>query len=446
MSDRKDDAQNWDYDWLYRHSDSAGGPAAPSDPGDFSATEPTIKMPNGSQPPGPSQGAPLPPTAPQPQVWGQTPPSNQWGPPPSQPAAPPPGAYPNGWEQTPQQVPVASQPYPPPPVGVPPAAPVKRRKKRHPIRRTLLILLLAWIVFLVATPVHALYESTKVDAMPEGDRPAPQPGTAILLVGSDSREGLTAKQKKKLGTGSISGRRTDTMMLLYSPPSGEPALISLPRDSFVRIPGRGKNKLNAAYAFGGPQLLIKTIEHNTGVRIDGYVEIGFGGFAGVVDAVGGVQVCPEKRIKDRDSHLNLPAGCQTLDGATALGYVRMRKADPRGDLGRMERQREVTGKIVKKVASPMSIINPVRYWELWHAGMSSLNRADETGIVQLGVLGMSLRSISTGNGHTLTVPISNANARTSAGSSVIWNRKKAKQMFGSIREGSTDGFEQYAKR
>ncbi|PID50948.1 MAG: transcriptional regulator, partial [Propionibacteriales bacterium] len=293
---------------------------------------------------------------------------------------------------------MAPQPYTGPSAGTVPPATARRRKKRHPIRRTLLTLLLLWLVFLIGTPVHAVYESTTVDAMPEGKRPAPQPGTAILLVGSDSREGLSAKQKKKLGTGSISGRRTDTMMLLYSPPSGKPALISLPRDSYLPIPGRGKHKLNAAYAYGGPQLLIKTIEQNTGVRIDGYVEIGFGGFAGVVDAVGGVTVCPKKPIKDRDSHLNLPAGCQTLDGATSLGYVRMRKADPRGDLGRMERQREVVGKIMKKVASPMSVINPVRYWQIWHSGMSSVNRADETGIVQLGTLGLSLRRLAAGDG------------------------------------------------
>ncbi len=449
MPDRRDDDQSWDYDWLYRQSDGPSTPAAPAQPLHHPEPEPTVAMPNEPQTPVDPQFAPIPPVPPQ--SSGPVPP-NQWGSPGPAPypasqhyagGQPAPAPYWDGQQPPP---PAGPQPYAGPPTGAVPPAAAGRRKKRHPIRRTLLTLLFAWLVFLIATPVHAMYESTKVDAMPDGERPSPQPGTAILLVGSDSREGLTAEEKSKLGTGSIEGKRTDTMMLLYSPPSGKPALISLPRDSYLPIPGRGKHKLNAAYAYGGPQLLIKTIEQNTGVRIDGYVEIGFGGFAGVVDAVGGVTVCPEKPIKDRDSHLNLPAGCQTLDGPTSLGYVRMRKADPRGDLGRMERQREVVGEIMKKVSSPMSVINPVRYWQLWHAGMGSVNRADETGITQLGTLGIALRKLSTGDGYTLTVPISNPNARTPSGSSMIWNKKKAKAMFDSIRAGSTEGFEQYAIR
>ncbi len=86
---------------------------------------------------------------------------------------------------------------------------------------------------------------------------------------------------------------------------------------------------------------------------DGY-EVGFAGFAGVVDAVGGIQMCPEKAIKDPQSNLDIPAGCQQMDGATALGYVRMRKQDPRGDLGRAERQREMVGALAKKTLSPMT--------------------------------------------------------------------------------------------
>ena len=128
-------------------------------------------------------------------------------------------------------------------------------------------------------------------------------------------------------------------MIVYIPPAGKPALISIPRDSYLAIPNHGKNKVNAAYALGGPKLLEQTVEQNTGLRIDGYLEIGFGGFVNVVDAVGGVEMCLPTAIKDRDSHIDLPKGCQTLNGVKALGYVRMRKADPRGDLGRVERQR-----------------------------------------------------------------------------------------------------------
>ncbi|MDK7117442.1 LCP family protein, partial [Lactobacillus gasseri] len=93
---------------------------------------------------------------------------------------------------------------------------------------------------------------------------------------------------------------------------------------FVDIPGNDKNKINAAFAFGGPQLLIDTVEKNTGIHIDHYAEIGFGGFAGVVDAVGGIEMCPEEAIDDPLAGLNIQAGCQKFDGAGALGYVRTR--------------------------------------------------------------------------------------------------------------------------
>src|SRR5690606_41624203 len=103
-------------------------------------------------------------------------------------------------------------------------------------------------------------------------------------------------------------------------------------------------------------------ELNTGILVDGYLEVGFLGLVDLVDALGGIQVCLDAPIQDRDSHLDLPAGCQTIDGVNALGYVRMRKADPTGDLGRMERTREVIGKVASKAMNPLHLLNPVTYW------------------------------------------------------------------------------------
>ena len=102
-------------------------------------------------------------------------------------------------------------------------------------------------------------------------------------------------------------------MIVYAPPGGQPALISVPRDSYLPIPEHGSNKINAAYAFGGPELLVQTVEQNTGLRVDGYLEIGFGGFVNIIDALGGIEMCLPKAIKDRDSHIDLPKGCQTLE-------------------------------------------------------------------------------------------------------------------------------------
>ena len=111
--------------------------------------------------------------------------------------------------------------------------------------------------------------------------------------GSDSRDDLTEAERKELGTGGAVGQRTDTIMLLHTG-DGPNLLMSIPRDSIVDDPGHGdSNKINAAFAYGGPQLLVRTIEQSTGIRIDDYVEIGFGGFVGMVDAVGGVEICPK---------------------------------------------------------------------------------------------------------------------------------------------------------
>ncbi|MDO5499197.1 MAG: LCP family protein [Propionibacteriaceae bacterium] len=334
---------------------------------------------------------------------------------------------------------------PPPP---PPPATSRRRRRRRPVRsfaRTVVVLLLAWLVFWVGTPLYAWSTTTKVDAMPSGERPAHQPGNLWLLVGSDSREGLSEQERGRLGTGDIEGQRTDTMMLLYVPPSGRPALISIPRDSYVPIPGHGRNKINAAYAFGGAPLLIQTVEQNTGLRVDHYAEIGFGGFVNVIDALGGIEMCPAAPIKDRYSRLDIPAGCQTMDGPTALGYVRMRYADPTGDLGRMNRQREMVAGIVKKAASPMTVVNPVRWWQLNTGAAQSLHVDRDSGIGSLAGLAGPMMKLGTGQGVALTVPVANPNASTAAGSSMLWNTEAAGQMFGEIAAGDTSRLERFIR-
>ncbi|MGI3783677.1 MAG: LCP family protein, partial [Janthinobacterium lividum] len=254
-----------------------------------------------------------------------------------------------------------------------PAGGPKRPRKRHPVRnffRAVLVLVLLAVVWLVGVPAYAWSQVGRVDDTPSGKRPGDQPGETFLLVGSDSREGLTKAQQKKLGTGSVAGQRTDTIMLVIKPVTGKPVLVSLPRDSYVDVPGHGQNKINAAYAIGGPDLLVQTVEQSTGLRVDGYAEVGFGGFVAVIDALDGIRMCIPAAIKDTDSHLDLKKGCQTLDGTTALGYVRMRKADPRGDLGRVERQRQMLAAVAKKAASPATVLDPFRYWKLCTATAS----------------------------------------------------------------------------
>ena len=177
---------------------------------------------------------------------------------------------------------------------------------------------------------------TRINALADyTGRPAAGAGTNWLLTGSDSRGGLSRTEEDQLALGhDITGARTDTIMVLHLPANGNPPiLMSIPRDSYVSIPGHGYNKINAAYSLGGPQLLAQTVQNATGLYISHYMGIGLGGLAGVVNDVGGVRTCLSGPMVDPKAGLNLQAGCQTLNGAEALGYVRTRNF-AQGDLQR----------------------------------------------------------------------------------------------------------------
>jgi LCP family protein required for cell wall assembly len=299
------------------------------------------------------------------------------------------------------------------------------------------------VVGLVAVPVYAWSQVRRVDADPGRGRPPEQPGTTFLLVGSDSRAGLTKAERKRLGTGGAGGQRTDTIMLLSVPPGGKPALVSLPRDSYVEIPGNGANKINAAYAIGGPQLLVQTVEQNTGVRVDGYLEVGFGGFVNVIDALGGIRMCIPRAISDEKAHLKLSEGCQRLEGAEALGYVRMRYADPKGDLGRVERQRQMLAAVAAKGASASTLVNPVRYWQLCTTAADALRLGKATSAWEMVRLALAMRKVSANQGHTLTVPVSGTAVPTPVGSAVQWDAERSQALFEDLARADTSDLDRY---
>jgi LCP family protein required for cell wall assembly len=289
----------------------------------------------------------------------------------------------------------------------PPAAPVgPRKRRRFPLGKLVLLLLVAWIAYLVAVPVFAWKRIDQVDAVPSAKRPAEQPGTTYLLVGSDSRKGLSRAENRKLGTGGVGdvGQRTDTIMLLHTG-DGPSLLLSIPRDSIVPIPGHGTTKINAAFAYGGAPLLVQTIEQNTGVRVDHYVEIGFGGFVNSVDAVGGVEICPKKRMVDRRANLDIKRGCQHVDGITALGYARSRHTSGIGDIDRARHQREVVSGIGAEVKSPWTVLNPFRYYRVNMAATSSLKVDKDSSVVDLARFGWAMTRVDGKNGLTCSMPI-----------------------------------------
>lgn len=280
----------------------------------------------------------------------------------------------------------------------------------------------------------ALGSLDRVAAFPAGERPPAAPGTTWLLVGSDSRDDLTDEQRAQLSTGDVDSRLTDTIMMLTTSP-GVPTLVSIPRDSLVAIPGYGQNKINAAYAFGGPPLLVQTVEQATGVRIDGYVEVGFDGFYQVVEAVDGVEVCLETAITDERAGIDLAAGCQVLGGADALGYVRTRYTDPNGDLGRVERQREFVAALADRATSPAVLLNPLRAVPLAAAVGGALTVDEQAGPVDLARFGLALLRATGDGGAMLTVPVGGY-ATTDAGSVVLWDEAGADALFAAIRAGT----------
>jgi len=262
-------------------------------------------------------------------------------------------------------------------------------------------------------------------------RPALGAGQNWLITGSDSRQGLTRAQERRLKTGhDISGMRSDTIMILHLPANGgRPVLISLPRDSWVPIPGHGYNKINAAYSFGGPELLAETVQDVTGLYISHYMGIGFGGFVRVVNAVGGVRLCIRAPIDDKASGLHLKAGCQVLDGAEALGYVRTRHQFATQDLQRVQDQRILLRALLRKLTSAGVLANPFRAFPAASGVASTLTVDSGTSLYQLIKVAFALR-----NPITTTVPIANPNYVTSTGAdALLWNRQEALKLFGELK-------------
>ncbi|RBQ14255.1 LytR family transcriptional regulator [Spongiactinospora rosea] len=323
-----------------------------------------------------------------------------------------------------------------PPGSSGPSRPSGPRSPRRPLRIALISLAVLLVVILVSTIAGYFWINGRLVAIDgvlddyEG-RIADTPGENWLLVGSDSRKGLTADQRRKLATGRAAGQRTDTMMLLHIPASGgRPTLVSLPRDSYVQIPGKGRNKLNAAYAFGRGKLLVRTVEQATGIHIDNYMEIGFAGFVGIVDAIGGVEINVKQNIKDPKAGIDLKKGVQVLDGGTALGYVRTRATGALPDLDRTQRQRQFFGAVVKKAAGPGVLLNPFKSVPLASSAADSVLVDNGTGTFDLLSLGLAM-----GDGPiTTSVPVGSTPTLPGVGSVIQWDRAKALRMFNALAE------------
>ena len=314
--------------------------------------------------------------------------------------------------------------------GIPPRQGGTRRKRGNPVKRffgcsgwIVLALVISLILFVFWTDSRL----SRTDALPPGNASSGS-GTNWLLVGSDSRQGLSEEDQAELGTGGDVGiGRTDTIMLLHIPRSGTAQLVSIPRDSYVNVPGFGSDKINAAFTYGGPQLLAQTVEEATGVGIDHYAEIGMGGLANVVDSVGGVEICVEEAITDPLAGIDLAAGCQDLKGADALGYVRTR-ATAQGDLDRVQRQREFFAALLDKITSPATLINPFRAISLINNTSKSFMVNEDDHVWHLARVALAMSS----GVDTETVPVGGF-MDTNVGNVVLWDEAGAQELFSSMQ-------------
>lgn len=277
----------------------------------------------------------------------------------------------------------------------------------------------------------------------EADRPPRVPGRAQnwLLVGSDRRaaQGSTGGDAGE-PLWRYGAQRADTIMLVHLPADRSRAyLVSFPRDAWVPIRGHGNAKLNAAFSFGGPPLLIATIERLTGVRVDHFAILDFDGFRSMTDALGGVTVRVARTVRDPARKVVWPAGTHHLDGARALDFVRQRHNLPGGDLGRIKRQQAFLKALAGQVVDTGTLANPLKLNAFLEAATKAMSVDESLTISRLRSLALQFRSVRAGDVVFVTAPV--AGAGTAGRQSVVYlDRAKGRPLYQALR---TDAVERY---
>ena len=279
------------------------------------------------------------------------------------------------------------------------------------------------------------------------NRPAAGHGMNVLLVGTDGRDKITEEERQKYRLGGAPCHCTDTMMIVHIAADRDRAtIVSLPRDSYAEVPahtdqttgaehGSHPIKLNAAYAEGGPQLTVRTVENMTHVKIDHYLEVDFASFMQTVDVLGGVNICTAQPLKDSYTGLDLTAGTHTLNGGQALQYVRSRHVDGASDLGRMQRQQRFLAALIERATSSGVLLNPMKFRDVTRAVLGSVRADQGFGTDELLDLGRAMRNFSPSSSEFTTVPIGQmAYAVKGIGSTLKWDENKATALFQSLRD------------
>ncbi|MFJ2514012.1 LCP family protein [Streptomyces griseoviridis] len=343
------------------------------------------------------------------------------------------------------------RPQPPrPPRSGPPRPAVRRRRPRWAGR---VVTTLSVVVLASAGIGHAVVTSLgsdigRVDPFKDmKNRPRAGHGMNVLLVGTDGRDKITEQERQAFRLGGAPCHCTDTMMIVHISQDRERAsVVSLPRDSFAMTPEHtdettGQHhkghpiKINAAYAEGGPQLTVRTVEDMTHVKIDHYLEVDFASFMRTVDVLGGVRICTSEPLKDSYTGLDLPAGTHTLKGGQALQYVRSRHVDGASDLGRMKRQQRFLAALIEQATSSGVLLNPLRFRDVTRAVLGSVRADQGFGTDQLLDLGRAMRNFSPSSSEFTTVPIGEMSYPVKGiGSTLKWDTVKADRLFRALRE------------
>lgn len=272
---------------------------------------------------------------------------------------------------------------------------------------------------------------SRTDGTPPGGR-----GTNILVVGHDSRTGLSAAEKRRLHVGGKGCNCTDVMMLLHLSQDGRRAsVVSLPRDSYVEYAnGTGRRgKINGAYALGGGALTVKTVEKVTGLHIDHYLETGFTGFEQAVDNLGGAVVCTDKPLKDENSGLDITAGVHQTNGNNTLRYVRARHINRPGDLGRVRRQQRVVADLLARLVSRDALSGPVNTARTARALLKSVRTDAGTDLLDLVRIGRTLGALRANQAEFATVPIREFDHRVpGVGSTLLWHEARSAALWAAL--------------
>jgi LCP family protein required for cell wall assembly len=252
------------------------------------------------------------------------------------------------------------------------------------------------------------------------------PPITFLLVGSDTRA--------EIAPGDLPDARSDAIMIArFTGDRKHAQVISIPRDSWVDIPGHGRNKINAAYAFGGPTLLIQTVEQLTGVRIDHYAAIDFAGLVQVTDDLGGVDV----RVPETTTNgpYTFPAGINHLDGDKARYYLGQRYGLEGGDFDRVRRQQNYLRAMFGKLFSQEVFTSPGKLDSSLRAVTDAISVDDDLGNANLATMAYSLRGLTPANVEFFTAPVLGTGMEGSA-SVVYLDVPTGKRMWGYLKSDS----------